>query len=235
MTKKSMKAKPEAWQNARPDPSASRYKKLPVSHFVWEVCMTKKSMKAKPEAWQNARPDPSASCDPSASSRIAGGFVGFLGTPKNAVHMTVVVSDPYAGIFGMDGQPTADVYPSIKAPGQALDSFKLIKVQFYYNQLPTAVRLVIPIDPPPGMSGQVFAQTLIQKAYSFASYDLPYKLPKQLVRNVMVEGEYNSNSFAAGLLQSVCGYVPVIDTPGFQVPGWENPIPSSYFKGEARR
>jgi hypothetical protein len=51
----------------------------------------------------------------------------------------------------------------------------------------------------------------------------------------MIEGEYNSSSFVAGLLRSVMGYVPNIDVPGFQVPGWDTPIPSSYFKGEAIR
>jgi len=51
----------------------------------------------------------------------------------------------------------------------------------------------------------------------------------------MRAGEYNSSSYVAGLLRSVMGYVPLISTPGYQVPGWESPMPGHYFKGEAIR
>ena len=46
----------------------------------------------------------------------------------------------------------------------------------------------------------------------------------------MLRGEYNSSSFIAGLLNSVYGYAPKISFPGYQMPGWDNPIPSHYFR-----
>jgi hypothetical protein len=46
----------------------------------------------------------------------------------------------------------------------------------------------------------------------------------------MQQGEFNSSSFMAGLLYSVMGYVPKISTPGYQTPGWESPVPSSFFR-----
>ena len=42
--------------------------------------------------------------------------------------------------------------------------------------------------------------------------------------------EYNSSSFVAGLLLSVYEYVPEVNFPGYQTPGWENPIPAHYFR-----
>jgi len=47
--------------------------------------------------------------------------------------------------------------------------------------------------------------------------------------------EYNSSSYLAALLRSVMGTVPVIRVAGYQVPGWENPMPLHFFKGEAIR
>jgi hypothetical protein len=167
--------------------------------------------------------------------RIAGGAVGRLSLPRPALHLTIVISDPYSGIFGIDGQPTDDAHITLSRIGESLSHFKLIRVKFYYNELPTKTEIRLPVEPPHGMSGQVFAQALMRKAYDFVSYSLPYRFPKHIVRDVMVEGEYNSSSFAAGLLLSVMGYLPRIETPGFQTPGWDQPIPSSYFKGEALR
>ena len=51
----------------------------------------------------------------------------------------------------------------------------------------------------------------------------------------MKAGEYNSGSYLAALLQSVMGYVPQISVMGYQAPGWESPMPSHFFKGEAIR
>jgi hypothetical protein len=51
----------------------------------------------------------------------------------------------------------------------------------------------------------------------------------------MVEGEFNSSSYVAGLLKSVMGYVPKLYIQEYQTPGWDSPIPSSYYKGEAIR
>lgn len=111
----------------------------------------------------------------------------------------------------------------------------LIKTKVYNNQFPEKTVIEIVIDPPSGMSRTLFAQELARKACAFASYVLDYSFPKQLRQPVMIPGEFNSSSYMAGLLNSVMGYVPVIKTPGYQTPGWDTPIPASYFKGEAIR
>lgn len=167
--------------------------------------------------------------------RIAGDFLGKALRDQPALHFTVMVSDPYSGLFGMDGQPTFDTHFNLKKVGESLSNFGRIRVSFHHNELPVATVITVPIAPPAQMSAQVFAQSLVRKAYDFASYSLPYSLPKRIVRDVMVQGHYNSSSFAAGLLQCVMGYVPKIETPGYQTPGWDQPIPASYFKGEALR
>jgi hypothetical protein len=57
-----------------------------------------------------------------------------------------------------------------------------------------------------------------------------YSFPVYLVGRGMLQGEYNSSSFIAGLLLSVCGKIPEIGFPGYQTPGWDNPIPVHYFR-----
>ena len=173
--------------------------------------------------------------------RVAAGRIGYLGVVgsgrKPDLHFTLVIDDAYSGIFGFDGQPTVDMSPSqiLKIGGRPFSHVKLIKTNFYRNQIPEKVIIKINMDPPSGMSKQAFAQELTRKALNFSSYTLPYSVPKLLVGEVMVEGEHNSSSYVAGLLQSVMGYVPEISTPGYQTPGWDTPIPASYFKGEALR
>jgi hypothetical protein len=167
--------------------------------------------------------------------RVAADLLGKLSQPKTALHLTIVISDPYSGVFGIDGQPTDDMKVNVRNLGKTFSNFMLIRVKFYYNEFPTKIQVRIPVEPPEGMSQHVFAQSIIRKAYNFASYSLPYSFPRHVIKDVMVDGEYNSSSFVAGLLKSVMGYVPKIEVPGFQLPGWDMPIPSSYFKGEAIR
>lgn len=105
----------------------------------------------------------------------------------------------------------------------------------YDNALPVEIKVRIPLEPPSGMSRGEFAQKIIDRSQRFSSYVAPYSFPKNLRESAMRPGEYNSSSYVAGLLRSVMGYVPLISTPGFQSPGWENPLPLHYYKGEAIR
>ena len=114
-------------------------------------------------------------------------------------------------------------------------NFFSIKTNRYDHALPAEVKLRIPLEPPSGMSRQEFAQKIIDRSQKFSSYVASYSFPKNLRESKMRSGEYNSSSYVAGLLRSVMGYVPLISTPGYQVPGWENPLPLHYFKGEAIR
>lgn len=173
--------------------------------------------------------------------RVAAGPVGNIGRlgpgGKKDLHFTLVIDDAYAGIFGFDGQPTiGDTSQfSISSPRESASRMTKIKTLFYRNMLPADVIIRIPVEPPGGMSSQLFAQKLTQAAHNFSSFTLTYSAPKQVVGEVMVEGTYNSSSYVAGLLNSVMGYIPVLSTAGYQTPGWETPIPTSYFKGEALR
>lgn len=173
--------------------------------------------------------------------RVAAGRVGNIGKlgpgGKKDLHFTLIIADAYSGIFGFDGQLTAtDVDQfSINAPRESKARMSKIKTLFYRNTLPSNVILKIPVEPPPGMSKQLFAQELVRAAHNFASFTLTYSAPKNLVGEVMVEGTYNSSSYMAGLLNFVMGYVPTLSTSEYQTPGWETPIPTSYFKGEALR
>ncbi len=171
--------------------------------------------------------------------RVAAGVIGNVGRlgegGKQDLHFTLIIDDAYSGIFGFDGQPTISDSSqfSIGSPRESLNRMTQIKTMFYRNTLPADVIIEISIDPPQGMSRQLFAQKLIQAAHNFASFTLPYSAPKKIVGEVMLEGTYNSSSYIAGLLNSVMGYVPKLSIQNHQAPGWEMPIPNSYFKGES--
>lgn len=168
--------------------------------------------------------------------RIAAGVVGQLGLlgsgGKPDLHFTIIIKDNYSGILGFDGQPTLDVSFTPMKPGEIFKNAFLIQTKIYRNEIPSDTVIEIKIEAPNGMSNALFAQKLAENAYAFSSYTLDYSAPKKLIQPIMLDKEYNSSSYISGLLKSVMGYVPIIKTPGYQTPGWENPIPSSYYKNE---
>ena len=105
------------------------------------------------------------------------------------------------------------------------------------SSIPSGVKVRIVLTPPQGMSKQQYAQEIKKKAHNFASYTVPYSVPKKLYGETMLDGEYNSGSYVSGLLQSIHGSarraVSFVTADGYVAPGWEKPIPSYYFKGEA--
>ena len=102
---------------------------------------------------------------------------------------------------------------------------------FYYNQEPGGIlgRKILS-SPSSRMSEEEFADALANGAHNFFSSTAHYSFPSNIVGRRMLQGEYNSSSFVAGLLLSVMGYVPKVNFPGYQTPGWENPIPAHYFR-----
>lgn len=170
--------------------------------------------------------------------RVAGKFPGVsfgVGTVGYAsrqhrpdLHFILVINDPYSGILGIDGQPTNES-----------GNKGLIRSGFYRGELPPGevIRIKSDLLMPPGINKILIAQKLIINAQNFGSYTIKYSLPHLIIGDTMVEGHYNSSSYVAGLLNSVLGYVPSIGAyayyGGYQIPGWETPIPASYFKGEA--
>lgn len=178
--------------------------------------------------------------------RIAGGLAGNVGLigggRKKDLHFTLITEDLYTGMFGFDGQPGIDpkIEPSIIQAG--VDSvFQLAgiirvagliksKTNYYRNTLPADILINIKMDPPQGTTSSVFASKIIAEGCGFADYKNDYSVPSGIIGETMVKGKYNSSSYIAGLLNSVMGYVPKIDTPGYQAPGWESLIPSKYFK-----
>ncbi len=160
--------------------------------------------------------------------RIAAGPVGYVSWPDPPdLHFSIIIDDAYSGITVLDGQPTM-----MEA---GIRNMALIRTNRYDNALPSGVRVRIPLQPPQGMSRQEFAHRIVVSSQRFVSYVAPYSAPKNIRGSQMRAGEYNSSSYVAGLLQSVMGHAPSISAPGFQAPGWENPIPGHFFKGEAIR
>lgn len=159
--------------------------------------------------------------------RIAATFVGYIGRPHADLHFSLVIDDAYSGITVIDGQPTY---------GEAgLRNALRIRTNIYANELPSDVIVKIPLDPPAGMGRGAFARELVIRATNFASYVSPYHPPARLRGDRMNPGEYNSSSYLAALLRSVMGYVPDVRVAGYQTPGWEQPMPLHFFKGEALR
>jgi hypothetical protein len=142
---------------------------------------------------------------------------GGMNIETPSLHFVLMIED-YDGVWGTDGQPS----PS-------LSGVKL-NAGFYKNQYLTYFVVTIEIKPPGGMPSAEFKKRLMENASNFKNEVLAYSAPINVVGRVMRPGEYNSSSYIAGLLYSVLGYVPKISTPGYQTPGWESPVPVSYFR-----
>ncbi|TDR27728.1 hypothetical protein [Hydromonas duriensis] len=148
-------------------------------------------------------------------------LMGMFSPKSPSLHFLIVIWDSYSGFIGVDGQPTAD---------------KKIRTNFYRakSDLPGGIVSIKTIHPPSNMSAQTFADRLIVGAKSFEDGVLNYSFPDNVFGEKMGEGEYNSSSYVAGLLGSVMGYVPSFTMPGYQMPGWENPIPFHCFRKHVR-
>ena len=163
--------------------------------------------------------------------RIAADYFGYVTVPHSALHFTLAMFDTEWGTVCVDGQPTS---PKIGG-----DIELLIQSHFYYNELPTKVLIEIPLEAPPGMETDEFVNRLYAHAQNFASYTESYSLPMLLFGSRLWPKEYNSNSYMAGLLNSVMGLVPVLnlhsqDGNEYVAPGWTTPLPDSCFARKAK-
>lgn len=147
---------------------------------------------------------------------------GRINNKTPSLHFTIVILSDYYGIIGIDGQPTGTE--------RGLEKTMFLRTNFYRNTFPGEIILKIKLTPSNGMSEEFFAQKLVKTAKNFKDYSVKYSLPDNLSGGKMLKGEYNSSSYISGLLNSVMGHIPQIKTPGYQTPGWENPVPSSYFR-----
>jgi hypothetical protein len=159
--------------------------------------------------------------------RVAAGPIGRAGRPYHSLHISLVIDDAYTGLTVIDGQPTMSE--------AGLRNVLRIRTNIYTDSLPGEVVVKIPLNPPNSMSPDAFAQKLKERAINFPSYVSRYSFPEGFRGDRMKPGEYNSGSYLAALLRSVMGYVPQINAMGYQAPGWESPMPSHFFKGEAIR
>lgn len=159
--------------------------------------------------------------------RIAANPIGAIGRPHTDLHFTLALFDTEWGNLCIDGQPTY-----FEA---GIQNRLLIRSNFYYESLPSQVEIEQTLTPPSGMEPEEFARRLYRNAQSFASYTEIYSTPSPIRGPAMKLGEYNSNSYIAGLLHSVMGAIPSIGLVGqdgtvYQAPGLEMPLPDSYFR-----
>ena len=80
------------------------------------------------------------------------------------------------------------------------------------------------------MASDEFAQRIYQQDQKISSYTEHYFLPDAIVRPIIHEGGCNSNSYMAGLLNSVMGLVPILnlhsqDGKEYVAPRWTTPLP----------
>lgn len=161
------------------------------------------------------------------------GWASKLNQHGSSLHFTILLEDfrGYA-VYGFDGQPD-DIF---QAPSK-----KLIVSNFYRNREPSGILFRHFLVPPyivgyarpigdDRSAEERFADELANAAHNFFSSTEHYSFPANIVGRRMLNGEYNSSSFIAGLLNYVMGYIPKVSAPGYQMPGWESPIPSHYFR-----
>jgi len=163
--------------------------------------------------------------------RVAADYFGYVTVPHTALHFTLVMFDTEWGTVCVDGQPTR--------PKVGGDIELLIQSNFYYNELPTKIEIENSLEPPPNMDIDEFVSRLYANAQNFASYTENYSLPMLLFGSRLWPKEYNSNSYMAGLLNSVMGSTPALnlhsqDGKEYVAPGWTTPIPDSCFVRKAK-
>ena len=148
--------------------------------------------------------------------RYAAGIGEDLCSPS-CLHLAVVISDNYYGVSLLDGQPNVGLTGVKLGPRQVSE--------FQKNTV-----FSIDLQPPEGQSARQFAEQLKFNATVLSPRGVPYTIPN-LPSGYLAPGQFNSNSFASGLLQSVYGYVPNVSFGRNQAPGWSNPLPKKYFGG----
>lgn len=155
-----------------------------------------------------------------------GADVGNIWCYPACLHLSVVISDQYSGVTLIQGEPD---WPVRSFEGSALVSPSMSAetlARFQTNSVFGPVELPVP----DGMSARGFANALVANASAFTPGSVSYRIP-YLGSGYLPPGQYNSNSFASGLLQSVYGYVPAVNFGRFQAPGWGNPLPRQMFGG----
>jgi hypothetical protein len=169
---------------------------------------------------------------------------GGLGAPLPVAHTGFKVYRNGKMAYAIDGGP--------QGPGEGLlGNLKFDGAPEEMTSARAGIRRLgeIPLAPPQGISAQIFGERLKQAAKDYDG-SLPYGLPPPHYyqspaptgetpphfSNVMGSGEYNSNSFAAGLLNRA-GAAPNIaaiqnhlTSNNWAAPGLEQPVPQRYFR-----
>ena len=172
--------------------------------------------------------DPNVFIDPAGLEaqivgHLAGGPVGRLTSP-NSYHLAIQLNpgkdcDP-GGVKTLGGQPSGNFANGnlVSKPNYPGDSKDIA----YTQAIPT----------PEGMSDCEFLKRLIKASGTYCNC-LKYSKPDvSMMPGVsdgnMPAGNYNSNSFVSGVIESAGGKPPVLQTGGaWQAPGYQNPVPIS--------
>jgi len=149
---------------------------------------------------------------------VAGGdLLGELGTDPVSLHLSITIAGGYTGITVLSGQPRPGWF-CILCLDSVRDSTTNSPVVWGPFDLPA----------PEGMTKSEFANALSARASKYLNSIVPYSFP-QLPSGAMGPWEYNSNSWAAGLLSRTIGAVPGFSFAPYQVPGYTNPVPAWTF------
>jgi hypothetical protein len=154
---------------------------------------------------------------------LAGGLVGRMTNP-NSYHMAIYLEpDDKCGCEGkwpmtIGGQPdfhkdgTTWLVKKFNYPGDAMS-------QSTYRQV---------VPTPSGMTDCGFIKKLMAVAGQYGDdqrYSPPIIIPGFGRDGQMPAGNYNSNSFVAGVFAAAGVAVPSINSANFQTPGYSNPVP----------
>ena len=172
--------------------------------------------------------DPNVFIDPAGLEaqivgHLAGGPVGRLTSP-NSYHLAIQLNPgkdcDLGGVKTLGGQPSGNFANGnlVSKPNYPGDSKDIA----YTQAIPT----------PEGMSDCEFLKRLIKASGTYCNC-LKYSKPDvSMMPGVsdgnMPAGNYNSNSFVSGVIESAGGKPPVLQTGGaWQAPGYQNPVPIS--------
>ncbi|MCS6320312.1 MAG: RHS repeat-associated core domain-containing protein, partial [Nitrospira sp.] len=166
------------------------------------------------------------------SGHAAAGPVGQFWTTPPSYHLSLVlVPDdpiPFQGRPGWESNPGTGVgpYPSQTLGAHPDISLTLRSTPNYSSDNLQSGQYSQLIPTPPGLTDTQFINNLVKAASCFRG--MPYSAPDR--SGYMGAGEYNSNSYVAGLIIAVGGLPPPLNPSGqWQAPGYTNPVPLSSF------
>lgn len=145
---------------------------------------------------------------------VAAGKLGEL-TEPTSIHLSISISDGYAGVTTLDGQPAAGGFLNCQYT-------LCLNSNVSYGFKSNVVWGPRDLAAPSGMTNSEFANSLVSSARGYRNWILSYGFPS--IPSGNMGWGYNSNSWASGILTRSLGSAPAFKFTPYQAPGYSKPV-----------